>query len=102
MTQSIGAYDNPDAFVGADQPNLAVIAWTLCAEPGGASHSANSSLRRDRHKQFVICRINDADKGRSAYSTFQDIALKAALIDVGLVAPIELKRGVALWACGLL
>jgi hypothetical protein len=63
---------------------------------------AQTSGLCDRDEQFVLYRINDADKDRSTRPTFQSVALKAARIDMGPVASIERKRGVALRARDLL
>lgn len=59
-------------------------------------------VRANRQEQCIVCRVNDADKHRSACSAFQAVAFEAALVDMRLVAPIEHKRCVAFGACDFL
>jgi hypothetical protein len=59
-----------------------------------------SDVRRDRQKQPIILRVNDADNCQVALCARQAIALETTRVDIGPVAFVELKRGVALRACG--
>jgi hypothetical protein len=59
-----------------------------------------SDVRRDRQKQPIILRVNDADNCQVALCARQAIALETTRVDIGPVALVELKRGVALRACG--
>jgi len=76
--------------------NLSMATKTVCREPAKCANEYGTDLRRDRKKQHIVSWVNDADEHQAAPSAREAVALEATPVDMGPVAPVELKRGVAL------